>query len=95
MNVGGRAVRSRAGLVTSVAWSLGGKTIYALEGSVFNGGSAIQWLRDELGLIGTSHECDLLAESVPDAGGVYLVPGLHRSRRAVLGYVRARLRSSA
>ena len=74
MNVGGRAVRSRAGLVTSVAWSLGGKTIYALEGSVFNAGSAIQWLRDELGLIGTSHECDLLAESVPDAGGVYLVP---------------------
>jgi glycerol kinase len=57
-----------------VAWSLGGKTIYALEGSVFNAGSAIQWLRDELGLIGTSHECDLLAESVPDAGGVYLVP---------------------
>ena len=74
MNVGGRAVRSRAGLVTSVAWSLGGKTIYALEGSVFNAGSAIQWLRDELGLIGTSHECDLLAESAPDAGGVYLVP---------------------
>ena len=74
MNVGGRAVRSRAGRVTSVAWSLGGKTIYALEGSVFNAGSAIQWLRDELGLIGTSHECDLLAESVPDAGGVYLVP---------------------
>ena len=74
MNVGGRAVRSRAGLVTSVAWSLGGKTIYALEGSVFNAGSAIQWLRDKLGLIGTSHECDLLAESVPDAGGVYLVP---------------------
>ena len=74
MNVGGRAVRSRAGLVTSVAWSLGGKTIYALEGRVFNAGSAIHWLRDELGLIGTSHECDLLAESVPDAGGVYLVP---------------------
>ena len=74
MNVGGRAVRSRAGLVTSVAWSLGGKTIYALEGSVLNAGSAIRWLRDELGLIGTSHECDLLAESVPDAGGVYLVP---------------------
>ena len=41
---------------------------------MFNAGSAIQWLRDELGLIGTSHECDLLAESVPDAGGVYLVP---------------------
>ena len=74
MNTGERAVRSRAGLVTSVAWSLGGKTTYALEGSVFNAGSAIQWLRDEMGLIGASHECDILAESVPDAGGVYLVP---------------------
>ena len=74
MNVGGAPVRSRAGLVTTVGWSLNGETTYALEGSVFNAGSAIQWLRDELGLIGTSHECDLLAESVPDAGGVYLVP---------------------
>ena len=74
MNVGGAPVRSRAGLVTTVGWNLGGGTTYALEGSVFNAGSAIQWLRDELGLIGTSHECDLLAESVPDAGGVYLVP---------------------
>ena len=44
-----------------------------LEGSVFNAGSSIQWLRDELGLIGTAHECDILAESVPDNGGVYLV----------------------
>jgi glycerol kinase len=74
MNVGGEPVASQSGLVTSVAWSLGGETTYALEGSVFNAGSAIQWLRDKLGLIGTSHECDLLAESVPDAGGVYLVP---------------------
>ena len=74
LNTGGQSVRSASGLVTSVAWSIGGKTTYALEGSVFNAGSAIQWLRDKLGLIGTSHECDLLAESVPDAGGVYLVP---------------------
>ena len=74
LNTGDQSVRSASGLVTSVAWSIGGKTTYALEGSVFNAGSAIQWLRDELGLIGTSHECDLLAESVPDAGGVYLVP---------------------
>ena len=74
MNVGGQAVRSKAGLVTSVGWSVGGKLTYALEGSVFNAGSTIQWLRDELGLIGTAPECDRLAESVPDAGGVYIVP---------------------
>ena len=74
MNVGGAPVRSRAGLVTTVGWSLNGETTYALEGSVFNAGSAIQWLRDELGIIKTSHECDILAESVPDTGGVYLVP---------------------
>ncbi|MBE7009318.1 MAG: glycerol kinase GlpK, partial [Ruminococcaceae bacterium] len=74
MNVGDQAVRSRAGLVTSVAWNVGGKTTYALEGSVFNAGSAIQWLRDEMHLISTAHECDILAESVPDTGGVYLVP---------------------
>ncbi len=74
MNVGPEPVRSRAGLVTSVAWSVGGKTTYALEGSVFNAGSAIQWLRDEMNLIDSAPECDKLAESVPDTGGVYLVP---------------------
>ena len=74
MNVGDSPVRSGAGLVTSVAWSLAGKTTYALEGSVFNAGSTIQWLRDELGLISSAPECDRLAESVPDAGGVFVVP---------------------
>ena len=74
MNVGGEAVRSRSGLVTSVGWTVGGKTSYALEGSVFNAGSTIQWLRDELGLISSAPECDRLAESVPSAGGVYVVP---------------------
>ena len=74
MNVGGEPVASQSGLVTSVAWSLGGETTYALEGSVFNAGSTIQWLRDELGLISSAPECDRLAESVPDAGGVYVVP---------------------
>ncbi|MCR5825053.1 MAG: glycerol kinase GlpK [Oscillospiraceae bacterium] len=74
MNVGQTPVRSRAGLVTSVAWSVGGRTTYALEGSVFNAGSAIQWLRDELRLIDSAPECDRLAESVADSGGVYLVP---------------------
>ena len=74
MNVGGEAVRSKTGLVTSVGWSVGGKLTYALEGSVFNAGSTIQWLRDELGLIESAPECDRLAESVPSSGGVYVVP---------------------
>ena len=74
MNVGADPVRSRAGLVTSVAWQVNGETNYALEGSVFNGGSTIQWLRDELKLIDSAPECDRLAESVPDSGGVVIVP---------------------
>ena len=74
MNVGDAPVRSRAGLVTSVAWQVGDRTTYALEGSVFNGGSTIQWLRDELHLIDSAPECDRLAESVPDSGGVVVVP---------------------
>lgn len=74
MNTGNRPAISQTGLLTSVAWQLGGQVSYALEGSVFNAGSAIQWLRDELGLIGSASECDRLAESVADNGGVYLVP---------------------
>ena len=73
LNTGDQSVRSSSGLVTSVAWSIGGKTTYALEGSVFNAGSSIQWLRDEVGLLATSSECETLAASVPDNGGVYLV----------------------
>ncbi len=73
LNTGEQSVRSASGLVTSVAWSVGGKTTYALEGSVFNAGSSIQWLRDEVGLLSTSSECEALATSVPDNGGVYLV----------------------
>jgi glycerol kinase len=74
MNVGGEPVRSRAGLVSSVAWQVNGETTYALEGSVFNGGSTIQWIRDELGLIRSAPECDILAQSVPSSGGVVVVP---------------------
>lgn len=73
MNSGENPVLCRNGLLTSVGWSINGKTTYALEGSIFNAGSSIQWLRDELGLIKTAHECDILAESVPDNGGVYMV----------------------
>lgn len=73
LNTGNQSVRSNSGLVTSVAWSINGKTTYALEGSVFNAGSSIQWLRDEVGMLATSSECEALATSVPDNGGVYIV----------------------
>jgi glycerol kinase len=74
MNVGAKPVRSRAGLVSSVAWQINGETTYALEGSVFNGGSTIQWLRDEMHMISSASECDALAESVESSGGVIVVP---------------------
>ena len=74
MNVGEFPARSASGLVTTIAWSIGGKVTYALEGSVFNGGSTIQWLRDGLGIIGSAPEVNPLAESVSDSGGVILVP---------------------
>ncbi|MDD6255019.1 MAG: glycerol kinase GlpK [Eubacteriales bacterium] len=74
MNTGEQIVHSSNGLIPTVAWSLGGRTTYALEGSVFNGGSTIQWLKDELGLISEPHECDILAEQTSDSGGVYVVP---------------------
>ena len=74
MNIGKSSIRSSNGLVVSAAWSRPGETFYALEGSVFNAGSAIQWLRDELGLISSANESNILAESVEDNGGVYVVP---------------------
>jgi len=74
MNTGARPVVSRRGLLTTVAWGLDGRVEYALEGSLFIAGAAIQWLRDELGLLRTSAESEAVAARVPDAGGVYLVP---------------------
>ena len=74
MNLGSHRVTSRSGLVTTVGWQLGGKTTYVLEGSVFNAGSAIQWLRDGAGVVTTAHETDILAEKAPDNQGVYFVP---------------------
>jgi glycerol kinase len=73
-NTGAVPVPSRNRLVTTVAWSLGGAPEYAIEGSVFIGGAVVQWLRDGLGLIRTSAEVEPLAASVPDNGGVFLVP---------------------
>jgi glycerol kinase len=74
MNTGETRVSSRTGLLTTIAWGLRGRVVYALEGSVFVAGAAIQWLRDELGLIDTAAESELLAASVEDTGGVYMVP---------------------
>jgi glycerol kinase len=74
MNTGDGPVASRNGLLTTIAWGLPGGTSYALEGSVFMAGAAVQWLRDGLGLISTAAESETLAQSVPDTGGVYLVP---------------------
>jgi len=71
---GPKAVASRNKLVTTVAWTRDGKTDYALEGSVFIAGAVVQWLRDGLGLIRTAEEVNALAATVPDSGGVYLVP---------------------
>ena len=71
---GPKAVASKNQLVTTVAWTKNGKTDYALEGSVFIAGAVVQWLRDGLGLIRTSEEVNKLAATVPDNGGVYLVP---------------------
>jgi glycerol kinase len=74
LNTGERAVASTEGLLTTVAWTVEGTTSYALEGAVFIAGAAVQWLRDGLGIIKQAAETQPLAESVPDTGGVYLVP---------------------
>lgn len=74
MNTGEKTVISKNKLLTTIALQLNGTIHYALEGSVFNAGTAIQWLRDGLGLIKTSADIDALAGSVPDTGGVYAVP---------------------
>ncbi len=76
VNTGSEVVPSQQGLLTTVAWRLGDTTTYALEGSVFIAGAAVQWLRDELQIIDTSPEVEALAASVPDSGGVVFVPAL-------------------
>lgn len=76
MNTGETPVKSHNNLLTTVAWKINGKTTYALEGSVFVGGAAIQWLRDGLRTIRTAPDVNNLAATVPDNGGVYFVPAL-------------------
>lgn len=101
MNTGAQARPSAHGLLTTIAWGLGSPEhpaiTYALEGSVFVAGAAVQWLRDSLGIIRTSDEVEALASQVPDAGGVYVVPAFvglgapywdGRARGAILGLTR-------
>jgi len=76
MNTGNKPVHSKNNLLTTVAWKINGEVTYAMEGSVFVGGAAIQWLRDGLGIIHNSAESETLSASVKDNGGVYFVPAL-------------------
>ena len=97
MNTGDRRVPSRNGLLTTIAWGVGGQVSYALEGSVFTAGAAIQWLRDELGLLARAADSEAMARSVPDANGCYVVPAFtglgapywdQYARGAILGLTR-------
>lgn len=97
MNTGERAVLSKSGLLTTIAWGLNGKVEYALEGSVFIAGAAIQWLRDGLKLIDSEQDSEVFASTVEDTDGVYVVPAFAglgapywnmRARGAILGLTR-------
>ncbi len=76
MNTGDKPILSKNNLLTTIAWKVGSTVNYALEGSIFVGGSVVQWLRDGLGIIKSSSEIEALARTVPDNGGVYFVPAL-------------------
>ncbi len=97
MNTGLKGVPSQNGLLTTIGWGINNQTIYALEGSIFITGAAVQWLRDSLGVIKQSSDVDALAASVPDNGGVYMVPAFvglgapywdSYARGAILGLTR-------
>ncbi|MCC6196719.1 MAG: glycerol kinase GlpK [Burkholderiales bacterium] len=101
LNTGQDAVASRNNLVTTVAWQRGGRLDYALEGSVFIGGAVVQWLRDGLQIVRSAGEIEALAASVPDNGGVYVVPAFAglgaphwdpHARGAILGLTRGATR---
>jgi glycerol kinase len=101
MNTGEEAPTSQTGLITTIAWGLEGRVEYALEGSIFVTGSAVQWLRDGLGLIEDAADSEAAARSVPDTGGAYLVPAFtglgapywdERARGALVGITRGTTR---
>lgn len=74
MNTGDKTINSQHGLLTTIAWGINDQITYALEGSIFIAGAAVQWLRDELGIIQHASETEALAQTIPDNQGVYLVP---------------------
>lgn len=74
MNTGDKPIDSKNGLLSTIAWGIGGKITYALEGSVFVSGAVVKWLRDELGIIKSAEETEAIARNVTDSGGVYFVP---------------------
>jgi glycerol kinase len=97
LNTGDKAIPSKNNLLTTIGWRIGNKTTYALEGSIFIAGAVVQWLRDGLGIIRSSADVETLASSVPDNGGVYLVPAFaglgaphwdQSARGAILGITR-------
>jgi glycerol kinase len=101
MNTGEEAIASDSGLLTTLAWGIDGKVEYALEGSIFVAGAAVQWLRDGLGLVAHASESDAAARAVEDTGGVYLVPAFvglgapywdERARGALVGLTRGTTR---
>lgn len=102
MNTGDEAPLSRHKLLTTVAWRRAGRLQYALEGSIFEAGSVVQWLRDGLGLLDHAAQSEALARSVPDNGGLYLAPAFsglgapywdERARGALLGITRSATRA--
>lgn len=102
MNTGAEAATSENGLLTTLAWGMNGHVEYALEGSIFVAGSAVQWLRDGIGLIGEAADSEALAKSVDDTGGAYLVPAFtglgapywnERARGALVGITRGTTRA--
>jgi glycerol kinase len=74
METGANRIASRSGMLTTVAWRRAGRLSYALEGAIFITGAALQWLRDGLGIIGSAAEAGPIASSIPDSGGVFMVP---------------------
>lgn len=90
MNTGEKAVKSDHGLLTTIAWGLDGKVTYALEGSIFVGGSAIQWLRDGLRMFRKAEESEAYAARVTSSEGVYVVPKIRWIRYSLLGFRCAR-----
>ena len=101
MNTGSEAPKSETGLVTTIGWGIGGEVVYALEGSIFVAGSAVQWLRDGLGILERAADSEAMARSVEDTGGVYLVPAFvglgapywdQRARGTLVGLTRGTTR---